>query len=88
MRAFIIALTLGGLVVLARKRTGTRQPTLPLTRREYEDRLANRLEVALSYGDRQMWDEVSAECRKAGRSDLPELKRKERSEWAERLDRA
>ncbi len=90
MRTLIIAATLGGLFLLARKRAGSRQPVPPPppTARQYHDRLANRLEQALSYGDKRIWDEVSEECRKAGRPDLPGLMRKKRPEWAERLDRA
>lgn len=89
MRPLIIAAALG-VFLLARKRTGKRQPLppLPFTTRQYHDRLANRLEVALSYGDKPMWDKVSAECHREGKGDLPDLKRKEWPEWAERLDNA
>lgn len=48
----------------------------------------NHLEAALSYGDKQMWDRVSEECRRVGRPDLPEHMRKKRPEDAERFDRA
>ena len=90
MRTLAIAMTLGGLFLLARKVAGSRQPTPPppLTARQYHDRLANLLEQALSYGDKRMWDEVSEEGRRVGRGDLPEHMRKKRPDWAERLDRA
>jgi hypothetical protein len=91
MRTLAIAalLGVGGMLLLTRKQ-GASQPTftLPLTRREYADRLANDLEVALSYGDKQMWDQASEECRRIGREDLPEHLREKWPEWAERLDRA
>ncbi len=89
MKPLIIAAALG-VFLLARKRTGRRQPLppLPLTTRQYHDRLANHLEVALSHGNRPLWDEVSAECHRVERGDLPELKRKEWPEWAEQLDNA
>lgn len=89
MRPLIIAAALGGLFLLARKRTGSSQPLPPpLTTQQYHDRLANHLEVALAYGNKPMWDEVSAECRRVGREDLPMRKREEWPEWAERIDRA
>lgn len=88
MRALVIATTLGGLLLLARKRTRNPQPLPPPpTTRQYHDRLAHKLEVALSYGNKPLWDEVCEECRKAGREDLPEHKRKEWPELAEWLDR-
>lgn len=88
MRPLIIAAALGGLYLLAKKRTEKRQPLppLPLTTRQYHDRLANHLEVALSHGNRPLWDEVSAECHRAGRGDLPEHMRDKWPEQAERLD--
>jgi hypothetical protein len=91
MRTFIIAAAgLGGLFLLSRKRDGSRNPLPPppLTTRQYHDRLANHLEIALSHGNKPMWDEVSAECRRAGREDLIEHMRDKRPEWAERIDRA
>lgn len=87
---FIVAMALGGVYLLAKKQAEKRQPLPPppLTTRQYHDRLANHLEVALSQGNRPMWDEVSAECHREGRGDLPERKRKEWPEWAERIDNA
>ncbi len=81
MRPLIIAAALG-VFLLARKRTGKRQTQslLPLTTRQYHDRLANHLEVALSHGNRPLWDEVSAECHRAGRGDLPKHMREK---WPE-----
>jgi hypothetical protein len=89
-QALMIAVALGGVFLLARKRSGDDQPTLspPLTKREYEDRLANLLEHALSYRDRPMWDKVSEECRKAGREDLPGRVRRKFPALAESFDRA
>jgi hypothetical protein len=60
---------------------------LPLNRRQYADRLANRLEVALSYGHWRMWDELAEECHRIGRGDLPEHKRAEWPDQAEMMDR-
>ena len=86
VRTFIIvAAALGGLFLLAKRRTDKRQPLPqpPLMTRQYHDRLANHLEAALSHGNRPMWDEVSAEWHREGRGDLPESKREEWPEWAE-----
>lgn len=62
-------------------------PPRPPTTREYHDRLAHLLEVAASHGNGPMWDEVSEECRRADRGDLPGHVRKRWPELAERLDR-
>jgi hypothetical protein len=59
----------------------------PLTRRQHEDRLANRLESALSYGDWRMWDKVAEECHDAGRGDLLGRMRGKWPHWAEMMDR-
>lgn len=87
---FIAAMALGGVYLLAKKRAEKPQPLppRPLTTREYHDRLANHLEVALSHGNRPMWEEVSAECHREGREDLPGHVRGQFPELAERLDRA
>jgi hypothetical protein len=90
MKTLMIAAALGGVFLLARKRAGNRQsiPPPPLTTRQYHDRLANHLEVALAHGNKPLWDEVSEECRNVGREDLPEHMRKKWPEWAERIDSA
>lgn len=87
MRILVSAAMLAGAVLLATILRGGSQisTTLPLTRREYEDRLANFLEQALSYRNRQMWDEVSEECRRIGREDLPGHVRKKYPELADWL---
>lgn len=84
MRNLLLATTaLGGLHLLARRRTASPRPVpRPPTAREYYDRLANHLEVALFEGNRPMWDEVSEKCRRAGRPELPGLKR---GEWPEQV---
>ncbi len=90
MRTLIIAAALCGIVLLARKQAGNRQP-LPMpppTPRQYEDRLANDLQVALSYGHKPLWDATCEKCRKVGREDLPGQMREKFPEWAEWLDRA
>lgn len=91
MRNLIIAAaaSLGGYFLLTRRRSGGSPPTpsQPLNTRQYHDRLANLLEVAASHGNRPMWEEVSEECRRAGREDLPEHVREQWPEWSERLDR-
>ena len=86
--SIIVAAALGGVFLLASKRAEKCQPPPPpsITSRQYHDWLANHLEVALSHGNRPMWDEVSAECHREGRGDLPERKRKDWPQWAERLD--
>jgi hypothetical protein len=84
----MIAAALGGLFLLAKRRAVNRQPLPPLTTRQYHDRLANRLEVALFQGNKPLWDEVSETCREAGRLDLPEHMREKWPVQAERLDRA
>ncbi len=85
----MIAVALGGLFLLARKRAENNAPILrpSLTPRQYEDRLANGLECALAYGNKPLWDEISEECRKVGGEDLPVHMREKWPEWAERLDR-
>lgn len=82
MRALTFAIALGGLHLLARKSRSQSTVPLPLTARQYHDRLDNHLEVALFHGNKPMWDEVSERCREAGRPELPELKRKE---WPEQV---
>lgn len=85
MRTFVIVATALGVFLLARKRAEKLQPLppQPLTTRQYHDRLANHLEVALSQGNRPMWDEVSAECYREGRGDLPKRKLEEWPHWAQ-----
>jgi len=89
MKPLIVAAALGAIFLLARRWPGYRRtiPPLPLTTRQYHDRLANHLEVALFYGNKLLWDEISEECRKVGREDLPQHIRQQWPEQAERLDR-
>lgn len=90
MKTLAIAAALGGIFRLARQqRIPALQSTpLPLTPREYQDRLKNRLEIALSYGDGQMWDRVSEACHRVNRDDLPGRVLGKFPHWAERLNRA
>ena len=90
LRTLAITMALGGLYLLAKKRAGSSQPPPPPppTLLQYHNQLVNRLEAALSYGNKGTWNKVSEECRKAGRPDLPGLMRKRRPEWAKLLDRA
>lgn len=84
-----VATALGGLYLIAKRGAAMPRPLPPRppTTREYHDRLAHLLEAAASQGNRPMWNEVSEECRRAGRGDLPGHVRKRWPELAERLDR-
>lgn len=89
MRPLAIVIVVGSLVLLVRQQAkGYQQvPPPPLTAREYEDRLANHLEAALFNGNKRVWDEVSEECRRVGREDLPQHLRNKWPHQAELLDR-
>lgn len=90
MKKTMIAAALGSVFLLATKRAGGGSPIPPpsLTPRQDDDRLANWLVYALSYGDKPEWDKVSEKCRKVGREDLPGHVREKNPELAEQFDRA
>ncbi len=90
MRTAVPTLLLGGFLYLLAKKLsdgGQPAPTLPPVRREHADRLKILLEQALSYGNKPMWDEVSEECRRIGRPDLPGHVRDAFPPLAESFDR-
>ncbi len=94
MRNLVIAAAFaagGYFFLLARKRSGVGvappTPAKLLKPRQYHDRLANRLEVALSHANRPLWEETCEECRHVGREDLIAHMREQWPEWAERIDR-